>query len=47
VHLAGHFEEYVVNDIDPNKLEMLGHNLDVYGKSQSLLTVLNQDFLEV
>lgn len=37
----------MANDIDKDKLEMLENNLVVYGKSPSMLTILNQDFLEV
>ena len=47
IHLADSFDEYVVNDIDVNKLKMLRHNLKVYGKSGHSLKILNQDFLEV
>lgn len=43
--MAGSFEEYIVNDIDPEKLSMLKHNLTVYGKSPNALKFINQDFL--
>ena len=47
VHLAGNFQEYVANDIDTDKLDMLESNLQVYGKSPSCLKLINRDFLQV
>jgi tRNA G10 N-methylase Trm11 len=47
VHLCDSFEEYIVNDIDEDKIDMLKHNLKVYGKSPNRVTCLNQDFLNV
>jgi hypothetical protein len=37
----------VANDIDPDKLDMLESNLQVYGKSPSCLRLINRDFLQV
>jgi hypothetical protein len=47
VHLAGHFDEYVANDIDQDKLDMLCNNMQVYGKNPDSLTLYNEDFLEM
>lgn len=47
IHLCDHFEEYIVNDIDPNKLRMLQHNMKIYNKSLNRLKFFNQDFLEI
>lgn len=47
IHLADAFEEYIVNDIDPEKLSMLRHNLSLYQKSPHALKFINQDFLQV
>jgi hypothetical protein len=47
IHLCDSFEEYIVNDLDPQKLRMLKHNMKVYEKSLSKLKFINQDFLEV
>ena len=45
IHLCEHFDEYIVNDIDPNKLRMLQHNMKVYNKSLNRLKFINLDFL--
>jgi tRNA G26 N,N-dimethylase Trm1 len=47
IHLCDHFEEYIVNDIDPNKLKMLQHNMKIYNKSLNRLKYINKDFLEI
>ena len=47
IHLCEHFEEYIVNDLDPNKLRMLQHNMKVYQKSLNRLKFINSDFLLV
>jgi hypothetical protein len=45
--LADGFKEYIVNDIDKNKLSMLRHNLTIYQKSPNSLKYINEDFLQV
>lgn len=45
VHLAGDFEQYVVNDIDKNKINKLKHNIAIYGKKEYLIRDYTKDFL--
>jgi tRNA G10 N-methylase Trm11 len=45
--LADGFKEYIVNDIDGEKLAMLKHNLKVYQRSPPSLKFINMDFLQV
>jgi tRNA G10 N-methylase Trm11 len=33
IHIGDQFSEYIINDIDRNKIRMLKNNLKVYGKS--------------
>jgi tRNA G10 N-methylase Trm11 len=47
VHAAGNFEQFVVNDIDENKIRMLKNNLKVYGKGLNLVGFMNRDAMEV
>ena len=47
IHLCSQFDEYVVNDLDAAKIEMLKNNLKVYGKEIRSNNMLNMDFLKV
>lgn len=47
IHLCNSFAEYIVNDIDENKIKMLKRNMDIYEKNTKRLTFINQDFLQV
>jgi trimethylguanosine synthase len=47
VHLSCLAKRYVLNDLDPNKLEMLKNNMAVYGVDQSNVEFLNKDFLVI
>lgn len=47
IHLCDSFEEYIVNDIDPHKIKMLQHNMQVYKKSLNRLKFINSDFLAI
>lgn len=47
VHLSCIAHRYIVNDLDPAKIEMLRNNLSVYGVDQTNIDFNQQDFLEV
>lgn len=47
VHLSHYFPEYVVNDIDPTKIDMLKNNLGVYGVPLEHLNIHNEDFFSI
>ena len=47
MHLCDAFDEYVVNDIDRNKIKMLKNNLKVYEKSLNYVFPYMMDFLQI
>lgn len=47
VHLGDQFTEYIVNDLDEEKISMLKENLKVYGKKSEKITFKNFDFLKL
>ena len=47
MHLGDQFTEYIVNDLDEEKISMLKENLKVYGKKSEKITFKNFDFLKL
>ncbi|MBS1889928.1 MAG: hypothetical protein JST59_01430 [Actinobacteria bacterium] len=47
VHLSCIAHRYIVNDLDPTKIEMLRNNLSVYGVDQTNIEFMCQDFLNM
>ena len=47
IHLCDGFQQYYVNDIDEEKINMLKNNLLVYGKGLNHIKIKNKDIFDV